>query len=505
MQRMPRSLVTRAPALVLVCVGALGPTSLESPPQEPAELRPGTPLEIEFDAEREAGRLVRIQVPERAVGLALSTAGATIDVELYARHGTAPSLAHGQWDAAAAGAWLDEELLLSRGDLLQPGAWYVWIAAGYDATWEPGAARVRCTVRADVLVPEPLDLPLDVPQSVRLDPSAGLWAAYRVRVPAGASLRVEAASDLADVNLAATSFPDGLRFETPLAGAATTRAFERLVLPARPLDEAENGARDVYLHLYAPPSAPPGEAIAARVLATASLGPEPTLAPDPRIPEPGGATALERAVAATINLISPLGGGSGVVVSADGWVLSNAHVVGGVEPEGAARAGSLPAVCAGFTLDPTLPAIETCGLELVDVRRDLDLALLRITSRIDGRPLAPGTVFPHAPLAPAAPRASLGTPLWVLGYPMTGGSGSVLTITLTRGVVSGYAREAEGLVYKTDAAVHAGTSGGACVDADGALIGLPAASIADANAAGGLGYVLPIALVPAAWRERIDH
>ena len=64
------------------------------------------------------------------------------------------------------------------------------------------------------------------------------------------------------------------------------------------------------------------------------------------------------------------------------------------------------------------------------------------------------------------------------------------------------ALEPAGLLLKTDAAIHAGISGGACVDARGRLVGIPTSSIADANAAGGLGLVTPLDLVPQEWRER---
>jgi S1-C subfamily serine protease len=87
---------------------------------------------------------------------------------------------------------------------------------------------------------------------------------------------------------------------------------------------------------------------------------------------------------------------------------------------------------------------------------------------------------------------------------MTGGSGSLVTLSLTRGVLSGFAREEPGWLIKTDAAIHAGVSGGACVDGAGRLVGLPSSSIADSNQAGGLGFVIPLERVPEAWRTEIE-
>jgi len=484
-----------------------GPAAVVGGAQDALALRAGEPLEIEFDADRDGGRLARILVPERAVGLRLATSGATLDVDVYARLGEPPQPNRGLWDAVAADAWIDEQLVLSRAGALAPGLWYVWVAPAWSAEWTPEHARVTCTLRADVLSPDTGTLALEEPREISLAYDRGLWSSFRVAVPAGAKLRLEAWSEVADIDLAATPFPDGRRFESARSLAETSRSFERLVLPP------QRDARDVFVHVYSLPSLEPPDGAAARVLATVAGDSVPTVAPAPRIPNLApGASPLERAVAATVNLIGPLGSGSGVVVSPDGWVLSNAHVVAGAEAVPVRGADGLPAICAGFTLDPTLPAIETVGLELVETRRDLDLALLRIVSTVDGRPLPEGMRFPFVAAAPDAGSddersglAPLGTPISILGYPMTGGSSTVLTITLTRGIVSGYAPEREGLVYKTDAAVHAGVSGGACVDAAGRLLGLPSASIVDANESGGLGYVLPVGLLPADWRARIGR
>jgi S1-C subfamily serine protease len=53
-------------------------------------------------------------------------------------------------------------------------------------------------------------------------------------------------------------------------------------------------------------------------------------------------------------------------------------------------------------------------------------------------------------------------------------------------------------VIKTDAEITSGNSGGAAVDAEGRLIGIPASTIE--NGAGQIGFVHPVALVPEAWR-----
>ena len=58
----------------------------------------------------------------------------------------------------------------------------------------------------------------------------------------------------------------------------------------------------------------------------------------------------------------------------------------------------------------------------------LDLALLRIETDLYGRPLEDGLRFPTVELHDAWP-PQLGTALWVLGYPLTGGTGTRASIT----------------------------------------------------------------------------
>ncbi len=137
--------------------------------------------------------------------------------------------------------------------------------------------------------------------------------------------------------------------------------------------------------------------------------------------------------------------------------------------------------------------------------RELDLAL-RIVGTLDGRPLPAGLRFPIAPLAPewsaasTGPALARGEPLYGVGFPMTGGSGSLVTVTLTRGIFSWFARERECLLFKTDAGIHSGISGGAVLNGAGQMVGIPCSSLSAANQVGGLGFVLPLALLPKEWR-----
>jgi S1-C subfamily serine protease len=169
----------------------------------------------------------------------------------------------------------------------------------------------------------------------------------------------------------------------------------------------------------------------------------------------------------------PFGGtttgvGSGVIVTSDGYILTNAHVVEGATaltvelPDGTQYAGT---VVATSTSD--------------------DLALVRIEA----------SGLPAATLA-AAGSAEVGETAIAIGSPL-----GEYTDTVTKGIVSAIGRDIEvqdsltGQVVEltdliqTDAAINQGNSGGPLLDADGAVIGI---NTAMATSAEGLGFATPI-------------
>jgi serine protease Do len=176
-------------------------------------------------------------------------------------------------------------------------------------------------------------------------------------------------------------------------------------------------------------------------------------------------TELEALVAksapAVVGVEHRNGHGSGVAVSADGYVVTNAHVVRGAR-------GSLRV---------RLQDGEALRAELVGRDTATDLAVLRVDAKL-------------APLALAdARRLRVGQLVLAIGNPLR------FERSVSLGVVSAIDRSLPGLegrlfegLVQTDAAINPGNSGGPLVDAEGAVVGINTAVVPWAQ---GIGFAVP--------------
>lgn len=157
--------------------------------------------------------------------------------------------------------------------------------------------------------------------------------------------------------------------------------------------------------------------------------------------------------------------GSGVIISSDGLVLTNHHVVADAE-----------LVEIRLTDGRTFKAQET----LSDPRSDL--AIVRI----------PGTDLPTAELGDSD---QLYVGDWVLAI----GSPFTLSSSVSAGIVSGtnrfntLSKEVSGTFLQTDAAINPGNSGGPLIDLDGRVVGISTAISSRNGGFQGIGFAIPIA------------
>jgi S1-C subfamily serine protease len=154
--------------------------------------------------------------------------------------------------------------------------------------------------------------------------------------------------------------------------------------------------------------------------------------------------------------------GSGSVVSPDGMILTNAHVVDN-------RYDEYTDLGVAIIERTDKPPELTYLADIATVDYGLDIAVIRIVSNIDGNPVTPQLSYIQMGDSDAI---EIGDHLRILGYPGIGGD----TITYTEGAVSGFTRErgVDGRAWiKTDATIAGGNSGGMAVNAAGELIGVP--------------------------------
>ena len=193
---------------------------------------------------------------------------------------------------------------------------------------------------------------------------------------------------------------------------------------------------------------------------------------------------------ATAEIIGNAGKGSGCFVSSEGHIITNWHVIedftGSVSED----------IYVAINLSNELPPVELFKAELVDYSIEKDLALIKISSGLYGDPVPFAYSFPYFSMGNTG-SLKLGQPLTYLGYPGIGGTGSRASISMTRGIVSGFERANGNLLVKTDAEINSGNSGGAAINTYYELVGFPTVTIEEA--AGQLGYLTPVSMIPKEW------
>jgi S1-C subfamily serine protease len=193
------------------------------------------------------------------------------------------------------------------------------------------------------------------------------------------------------------------------------------------------------------------------------LVPTPTMAPQAM---PYGSVVKVTAKVKYSSYLRPVWSGSGVIVSPEGLILTNAHLV---TPGQDYRPD---AWVIGLTDDPALPPTDVFMAEPVVVDTDLDLAVLHIITDLKLKPVdVVGENLPVMTMGDSD-KLQLGDPLTILGYPGIGGE----TITLTRGEVGGFTAAkdyGERAFIKSSAAISGGTSGGLAINQSGEFVAIP--------------------------------
>jgi serine protease Do len=159
------------------------------------------------------------------------------------------------------------------------------------------------------------------------------------------------------------------------------------------------------------------------------------------------------------------GQGSGVIVSPDGYILTNNHVIDGAR-----------------TVTVTLPDKREFSGKIVGADPKTDLAVVKI----DGQNL---------------PTVSWGdaTKLQVGEYVLAVGNPFGLNSTVTLGIVSALGRGHMGITQyedfiQTDAAINPGNSGGALVNTNGELVGINTAIFSQTGGYQGVGFAVPTSM-----------
>ena len=155
--------------------------------------------------------------------------------------------------------------------------------------------------------------------------------------------------------------------------------------------------------------------------------------------------------------------GSGVIISQDGYILTNNHVVEGADD-----------------IEVTLTDSRQAKAKVIGTDPDTDLAILKI--ELDKLPVI---------VLGNSDQVAVGDRVLAIGNPFGVGQ------TVTSGIISALGRSQLGIntfenFIQTDAAINPGNSGGALVDVNGNLMGINTAIYSRSGGSMGIGFAIPV-------------
>jgi Do/DeqQ family serine protease len=168
--------------------------------------------------------------------------------------------------------------------------------------------------------------------------------------------------------------------------------------------------------------------------------------------------------------------GSGVILSEQGYILTNFHVIRGAD-----------------AIQVTLRDGRTAAAKVVGSDSDTDIAVLKIDLKR----------LPVITLGQSE-KLRVGDVVLAIGNPFGVGQ------TVTMGIVSATGRNKLGIntfenFIQTDAPINPGNSGGALIDAQGNLIGINSAIFSQSGGSQGIGFAIPVSLARGVLQEIIEH
>ncbi len=172
--------------------------------------------------------------------------------------------------------------------------------------------------------------------------------------------------------------------------------------------------------------------------------------------------------------------GSGVIITSDGYIATNAHVVDGATQ-----------------VKVTLHDRRILTAKVIGVDKLTDLAVIKV----DVKDLPAIAWGDSTKLKPGQTVLAFGSPFGLSG-------------TITRGIVSALDRpnpfadqdrRKPGGYIQTDAAINPGNSGGALVNARGELVGINTAIVSESGSFAGAGFAIPVQMVRSVTEQLIAH